>query len=307
MIETAEDYNQRLDYCGCCVIQLCPAPLMVCEAKFGDTYREDTWDGITYDASGDVYAGDPIEEQAFQPAWTDDGSLEEVPTIYRKLTKTYSESIKDHNVGDPVLPNTVECTSATVRVSTTYTYGGGKELTTVWTYTLSEPLTKEDLAALALAEAEADDWTPTTLLGAYQCNAVYGIIWATYPVTWTACPYSIPHYSEFGASCSSRKIRFRFRVPDTHLGSYFKITYDIGEFPGVGDPSFFSEDNVVEWTGPGTGDESDPSWLTPWVEIDPPDEPGQRRVVNIRYTCRHGAKFPALPQVMGEALEIPPP
>lgn len=101
--------------------------------------------------------------------------------------------------------------------------------------------------------------------------------------------------------------RFRFRIPTSHLGSYFKITYDIGEFPTTGDPSFVSQDNVVEWTGPGSGASSDPSWLTPWVEVDPPTDPGERRVVNIRFTCYHGTKYGVKPQVTGEALEIPPP
>lgn len=87
----------------------------------------------------------------------------------------------------------------------------------------------------------------------------------------------------------------------------FDITYDVAEFPTVGDPSFVSQDNVVEWTGPGTGSSSDPSWLTPWVEIDPPEVPGERRVVNIRYTCYTGTKYGSKPQVMGEALELPPP
>ena len=105
-----------------------------------------------------------------------------------------------------------------------------------------------------------------------------------------------------------RKIRFRFRIPHTHLGSKFTITYDIAEFPEDGDPFFVSQDNVVEWTGPGTGDQDDPSWLAgDWVELDPPDVPGERRIVNKRFTCYTGTLYGVKPQVFGEALEIPPP
>ena len=102
-------------------------------------------------------------------------------------------------------------------------------------------------------------------------------------------------------------LRFRFRIPIAHTGSKFFITYDIGEFPTEGDPSFVSQDNVIEWTGPGTGTQSDPSWFTDWVIVPPPEVAGERRVVNIRYTCYSGTKYGAKPQVMGEVLEIPPP
>jgi hypothetical protein len=111
------------------------------------------------------------------------------------------------------------------------------------------------------------------------------------------------------ASATVRSARFRFRIPDTHTGSYFKITYDIAEFPDDEevDPFFVSQDNVVEWAGPGTGDIDDPSWLTDWVVIDPPYDPGERRVVNIRYTCYSGTKYGSKPQVMGEAFSPPEP
>jgi hypothetical protein len=100
--------------------------------------------------------------------------------------------------------------------------------------------------------------------------------------------------------------RFRFIVPITHLGTYYKIIYDIAEFPTSGDPSFISQDAVVEWTGPGTGVWNDPSWLTPWVEIEPSNSViGERRVVNVRYQCLHNSVFPFPPGATGETLIIP--
>jgi hypothetical protein len=123
---------------------------------------------------------------------------------------------------------------------------------------------------------------------------------------WSVTTFTGVSARRFNGSAPStniyRIIRFRFRIPTSHTGSKFYITYDIAEFPEDGDPSFVSEDNVVEWTGPGTGSSSDPSWLTPWVEIDPPEVPGERRVVNIRYTCYSGTKYGSKPQVIGEAF-----
>ena len=112
------------------------------------------------------------------------------------------------------------------------------------------------------------------------------------------------------AIISAVKLRFRFVIPVEHIGSKYTFTYDVAEFPEDEDidPSFVSQDNVVEWTGPG--DQEDPdgdSWLTDWIEIDPPEVPGDRRVVNIRYTCYTGTKYGVKPQVMGEAFEPPTP
>lgn len=100
--------------------------------------------------------------------------------------------------------------------------------------------------------------------------------------------------------------RFYFRIHPDHKGSKFFITYDVAEYPDVGDPFFLSQDNVIEWTGPGTGDQFDPSWSTPEIVLDPPTIPGSRTLVNIRYTCYSG-RYGVKPQVMGIALEIPPP
>ena len=115
----------------------------------------------------------------------------------------------------------------------------------------------------------------------------------TFPVDGTLSP---------SPSLQKSKIRFRFKIPNSHTGSYFKITYDIAFFPSEGEDVLVSEDNVVEWTGPGTGGSEDSSWLTPWVEMDPPDSPGEKRIVNVRYTCYHGSFFGAAPQVMGESF-----
>jgi hypothetical protein len=168
--------------------------------------------------------------------------------------------------------------------------------------TYSGFLSEEDALAATLNNAtlntEADTWGDEN----------EGIFWAKHKefidnyLAGTCPPVGVVYRIDL------TKIRHRFRIPTTHTGSYFKITYDIADFPEDGDPSFISQDNVIEWTGPGTGVQNDPSWLAgDWIEIDPPEVPGERRIVNIRYTCYAGTKFGSKPQVMGESLEIPPP
>jgi hypothetical protein len=99
-------------------------------------------------------------------------------------------------------------------------------------------------------------------------------------------------------------LRFRFRIDPDFEGSYFKFTYDIEFFPeGGGASSMYLEDQVVEWSGPGSGGESDPSWIAPaglWIEIPPPDWPGTNRIVHIRFSCYRGNFYGVLPQVIAE-------
>lgn len=188
-----------------------------------------------------------------------------------------------------------------------YAYTRAVDATRVRHYKLelSEPVTADDLIAEADANLAAAVWSSESI-SPFAPKAIFELDW---PViadrVWPPC--GDDNFEGInGVEASKRRIRFRFRIPTSHGGSKFYITYDIAEFPEDGDPSLVSQDNVVEWTGPGTGSSSDPSWLTPWVEIDPPTDPGERRIVNIRFTCYSGTRYGSKPQVMGEALEIPP-
>lgn len=66
---------------------------------------------------------------------------------------------------------------------------------------------------------------------------------------------------------------------------------------------------AVEWIGPGSGDADDPSWRTEFVKIPPPSGTGYifRRIVNRRLVCRENWGIGDLPQVWGEAVELPEP
>lgn len=73
--------------------------------------------------------------------------------------------------------------------------------------------------------------------------------------------------------------------------------------PGAGmgdDPA----DWTLEWSGPGSGDQSDPSWLTVAVALDPPDSGVTRSVVNVRFICQPDSPWGTLPQVTGTAVVL---
>ena len=117
----------------------------------------------------------------------------------------------------------------------------------------------------------------------------------------------------FIEDASAAWMRFRWVVPDTWEGSYFKITWDVVEEPEGWDAdpptaprSFFLTDQTWTWAGPGDTEDED-SWKSGWYEVEPPDVPGVRRVVNIRFECYQSAKFGVKPQVTGDAVEIPAP
>ena len=109
--------------------------------------------------------------------------------------------------------------------------------------------------------------------------------------------------------------RYRWVIPDTWLdqntgetvpfpGTYFKITWDVATYPT--DPAAeisYIQDLTWEWAGPG--DPEDPeSWKSGWYELDTPGEPGERKVVNVRFECYRSPQFGNKPQITGDAEDI---
>lgn len=181
------------------------------------------------------------------------------------------------------------------------------------TLTLGDSTTESALFAAAAAELAAETWVSGTCFSSASSN------WPTIgEYDWTkTCEqlYLDPDWRKFPPNfvAQLKAARFRWVVPDTFEGSYFKVTWDILEEPdGWDDPSptvfrsFVATDQTWEWTGPGDPEDPD-SWKSGWYEIDPPSVPGTRRVVNIRFECYRSTHFGNKPQVTGEAVELPDP
>lgn len=152
---------------------------------------------------------------------------------------------------------------------------------------------------LTVARSIGDAWFSSSPEACWVSVGAYGIGSKTTVV--------VPISAGPNGSLGLEYFRFRWKIPFTHSGTYYKITWDVAEFPIEGDPFYVSEDNVFEWTGPGTGSQSNPSWYSPWQYIEPPSAAGQRRFVNIRYTCYHGTKYGVKPQTAGESFTPPAP
>lgn len=178
---------------------------------------------------------------------------------------------------------------------------------------------KTEASWLAEIRATIPAW-PATPEAAAAATAVLASDW---PVLgdarpWPPCEDKDP--PSFTVHGSARKVRFRFIIPNTFTGSYFKITWDIMSEPEgwdrtINDPEatppdplpegvtleewwadhqvpdpdapdrvFIQENQTWQWTGPGTP--SNPAtWLSPWFEIPVPLTPGVFRRVNTRYEC----------------------
>lgn len=173
--------------------------------------------------------------------------------------------------------------------------------------TLTDPKTPADLISEATLPAWGEPGEGSL------CEASASLDWPTIEslAPWPECsPTNSGSPDNVDVSASARAVRFRWKIPDTHLGTYFKITWDIIEEPEGWDAdpptalrSYVSEDNTWEWTGPGDPEDPD-SWLSPWYEIDPPSVPGTRRVVNIRFECYRSTRYGNKPQTTGEGVTL---
>ncbi len=108
---------------------------------------------------------------------------------------------------------------------------------------------------------------------------------------------------------TARKSRFRWVIPDTFPGTYFLVTWDVAFFPADDpeNPVPVALDQTWVWPGPGDPEDAD-SWKSGWYELNPPEAPGQVRVVNVRFICYRATPYgPPPPQVTGEGIDWPDP
>ncbi len=166
--------------------------------------------------------------------------------------------------------------------------------TTTTTSSLSDPVSKADVIARCITRL-GSRWDPPA--SSYYAVATTTATWPLIGATWPHPPVT--------TYVTTSKVRYRWRVPSTWFdpvagavvaftGTYFKITWDVlyepvgwddEDIPEEARPIRFSRKNLtVEWEGPGTGAQSDPSWLAgDWYELAAPEEVGVRKVINIRF------------------------
>jgi len=98
---------------------------------------------------------------------------------------------------------------------------------------------------------------------------------------------------DFVPDVTLQKARYRWDIT-THTGSWFKITWDVAFYPrGGGAAQPFLLDQTWEWTGAAGGPPSgsEDSWKSDWYDLEPPEDLGEHKIVNIRYSGYRSTKI----------------
>jgi hypothetical protein len=286
-IETLSDWNAVLANGCCCEMPSCPQPIEECKSRFVLRYPSTSGDIANCEYPDDCTGG------IFLPFGS--GAVAVPERLYRQ----WSFEDVSHNRGTPD-PEEFSCTE------NTYTYQSASLDQTI---VLTDPITKAELITEALAELDGETYTTAT-----ECSAFIFLDWDEVFLGCGTIVSATLYY------VSVRGIKVQFRVPVTHAGSYFKIIFDVIEEPDGWDDetptvfrSWYAKDVEREWTGPGTGDQDDPSWfLGEPYEIPPPTtEESQkgivRRIVNRRFYCYPNSPYGFKPQIYGEGVTLPDP
>jgi hypothetical protein len=103
--------------------------------------------------------------------------------------------------------------------------------------------------------------------------------------------------------------RYRWIIPQSHEGSYFKIKWNVIESLDGKDGEPHASRKLVEidktwtWKGPGDPDDAE-SWASPWYELLPPDFPGVRYVSDVRFECYRSSRVGHREQIHDFYYEI---
>lgn len=249
-----------------------------------------TWYPYWFDGYGPIpYIVNPADPEAFD-AWVAAGDYGDGPPAPGTLVQYSFGGLSD-------VPGMLNAFGHATSYATTDGY--------------SEGLTFAEWVTLVRGVIDAEMTLPKPGCEGSECNA-----FLTVSEPNPTAPFG-------GANVSSQRSEVRFQVPATwpdqfsgatvpFTGDYYGITYDVVDTPDGWDApmptvfrAFHLEDQTLEWEGPGSGDQSHASWLTPPIALDPPGPGVTRSVENIRFICQPDSPWGTLPQVIGTAVTLP--
>ena len=260
MIETLDDWNDRLTQCGCCEIR--------------------GQDGLTIEAEALIGT---ILLLGFIP------DLSNVDKLYSTRTYTYSTGGQEiYNY-----PNKFACVFKDVVIQDDY------DFTVTVDGDISGGIISTDFTDEVDIESELKS-------AKSQVDAVinWGTMEAEDFVTTSTFSSGIIFGYLFVGGLAYTRVKFsKLVTTDFPPGEYLKVTYDLVSYPQEGEPSFLSQDNIVEWEGTyNESDPSDPANFTNYIYIDPPEDFGSVEMKNIRFTRFIETPYGNKPQITGEAF-----
>ena len=263
-IETLDDWNGRLEDCGCCLMPVCPTPVLECQSLSGAGFLLG-YGGTSGFNEGDSYLS---TRQSFQGGgWI----------LYTKDNVIQAEL--GNEVILPLGAQTITDSKGGYTGTLTTTYEGPVSVATARSTAYAAMV-----GALDFANEDFD------IGSSCEASRVNRIPW-----------HGAGSHLSF-ACLLVEFVRYRWKIPADFTGTYFKISWDILFEPAVGESSLEAEGVTWVWTGPGNPeDETDESWFSDWNELSMPSAPGKKRVVNIRFEC-YRSPYGNKPQVTGEAF-----
>jgi hypothetical protein len=300
-IDTLDLWNSRLSACGCCQMPVCPTPVLICEVK---TASADACGVVMSPAGADcpdnckrwksrvitkhyTRTSTPIGE------WTTRSTTLFTRDAEGNCDSATTDEVIDGEVGDDAFGTRTDFTAGWA--GSTYTADETFVNGTIHTEAaFTDPETLATLGAVVDAKIADLDWESG------GCAAVLAV--SSY-----SCAGSADLEPECPSSLTKTLFRYRFQIPSSHTGSYFKIEADEVLYPADweeegGTLRSIVNEQSIEWTGPGSGEPDDPSWFTDWIEVDAPTDPGSIQIRNIAFTCYHGTHHGAKPQYTGDTF-----
>lgn len=269
MIETAEDWNERLGQCGCCSVHECTIP----DAEEDIAVHRTHHTPVAFD-SGTYYLRRLLH---YLPG----GTLDE---FYDQNFETSLEVNPLNSITTPPI--------AVIPTSIDY----------------FNPHTPEDSRDEGISFLLTNfSWADPNPRGGL-CGGSISSSTGSFGVLKASTIYSSRSASSCGwLMATLRFCRFRWRVPinpttdPSRRYKHYKVTWDVVFFPsGGGSPVVESADQT--WEGNlDSEDLEDAGFYSPYYDLIPREEAGELRVVNVRFSCYHGTIFGMRPQVTGEA------
>jgi len=216
-------------------------------------------------------------------------------------------------LGERLIEGTTITYTSTTHEHTGDTSNGTTDETAVSdSYEFSNPVTVGDLEAELNLRFAAWFYTGTPTGGG--CSADRHLTLATCDTDSDSENESVSDGDETGLldcpqALSASRMKYRHMIPIEHTGDIMNMDWQEVRFPEGYDPTDRSSpqpsrseavDKHYVWHGPASGDQSDPSWYTPWSnEISIDSGNGSIRIVNLRITC-YNSPFGVKPQYIGE-------
>ncbi len=269
MIETLNDWNERLGFCGCCLMHECQPPSVEIEY----------WNHFT---------------QIFAAA-------SEGATFY-----TYT---RNDWAGGGFTSTEVDFKYQTSLRRGVATELSSPPFTTFIGTTNSGAFTAEDSRTLGIAYLiDNFTWEDPNPLEGDFCAGTGGTQESTGSWSLNAKTDFTGVGGSCGYQTAAMKFaRYRWKAamnPEsggTEPYAYYKITWDVVFFPAATPDEGIPVSTDLVWESGGSSEYSE------FYEFEPTEEEGESRVVNVRYSCYQGTIYGVKPQATGEAYPAPAP